>query len=90
MKIVFALVLVLLFLTGCVTNLFEVPGEKYCETDADCVPAACCHPDSCINIENAPDCSGIICTMACISVLDCNQGKCVCKDNICSVKIIEE
>lgn len=85
MKIVFGVVLVLLFLTGCV-ELFE---EEGCKADEDCVPATCCHADSCVNVENKPDCTGIMCTMECApGTLDCG-GKCVCEGNVCTAQLAE-
>ena len=59
----------------------------YCQTDNDCVPATCCHPDACINKNYQPDCKGIVCTMDCRpGTMDCGQGKCVCVDNTCQVE----
>jgi hypothetical protein len=61
----------------------------YCEIDEDCVPATCCHPDSCINKDYRPDCKGIACTMECRpNTMDCSQGKCVCVDNTCQVELL--
>jgi len=58
----------------------------YCERNEDCVPAQCCHPDSCINIEYRPDCEGIFCTMECQpGTMDCGRGYCACVDNTCQV-----
>lgn len=57
-----------------------------CQKDEDCVPAQCCHPDSCINIDYRPNCEGIFCTMECRpGTMDCGQGRCACIDNTCQV-----
>ena len=66
----------------------NIPGELYCNTDSDCVAASCCHPDSCVNAESAPDCQGLMCTLECKpGTMDCGQGKCVCQNNECTAQI---
>lgn len=81
--------ILVLFLAGCV-GLFGVKEDGDCKEDADCVAASCCHPSDCVNIDNKPDCSGIICTMECApGTMDCGQGSCVCKNNVCIAEIIE-
>jgi len=55
-----------------------------CTSNADCVPAECCHQSSCIHKDFAPDCSDVMCTMECApGTLDCNQGTCMCIGGIC-------
>lgn len=55
-----------------------------CSVDLECIPATCCHANSCVNKENAPDCSAISCTMSCNpGTLDCGQGDCKCLNNQC-------
>jgi hypothetical protein len=39
-----------------------VVGEDACQSDADCVPAGCCHADACVARTRAPDCGGVMCT----------------------------
>jgi hypothetical protein len=56
-----------------------------CEKDSDCVPVTCCHPDSCIIKQNAPNCDNSICTMVCSGPLDCGAGSCGCINNKCQV-----
>ena len=57
----------------------------YCVTASDCVPEQCCHPTSCINRNNAPDCTWVACTEECRpGTMDCGQGQCVCTDNRCT------
>ena len=65
---------------------FRVTEEKdvECVFDKDCVPAGCCHPNTCTGIDKAPECDGISCTMNCEpETLDCNQGACLCVENKC-------
>jgi hypothetical protein len=61
----------------------KVKNVRECVNDADCVPAACCHPSECIAREKAPSCEGIMCTMACQSILDCGNGYCGCVQGKC-------
>jgi len=66
----------------------DIPEELFCNNNEDCVPSSCCHPDSCVNVKNAPDCTGIKCTLNCEpGTLDCQQGSCVCENNKCAAKI---
>ncbi len=68
------------------TNKATVPAELFCETPADCVPAQCCHADSAINKQHAPDCTGTFCTAECApKTLDCKQGEIKCIANTCRV-----
>lgn len=70
------------------------PGTNFqyklsCQTNTDCVPATCCHPDACVNKNYQPDCKGIFCTMECRpNTMDCDQGKCVCVENTCQVELL--
>jgi len=58
-----------------------------CNADSDCVPATCCHPDSCVSSANAPKCEGIMCTQECQEgTMDCGQGSCSCNAGKCGVK----
>ncbi|PIN93191.1 hypothetical protein COU54_03945 [Candidatus Pacearchaeota archaeon CG10_big_fil_rev_8_21_14_0_10_31_24] len=62
----------------------------YCEVDSDCVPNNCCHADSCVSVDNAPECEGVRCTLSCEpGTLDCGQGSCGCVNNRCSASIKE-
>ncbi len=56
-----------------------------CKIDEDCVPATCCHPDSCISVENAPVCEDIMCSMVCSGPLDCGEGYCGCIRGKCNI-----
>lgn len=67
------------FLTAC-----SAPLEKQCSTDADCVPAACCHATDVVNRAYAPDCSQQFCTAVCQpGTLDCSQGEIKCLKHTC-------
>jgi len=55
-----------------------------CHTDADCVPASCCHPTSCVPRHQGPRCGGIFCTLECRpGTMDCGQGHCACQWGRC-------
>jgi len=60
--------------------------DDECKQDSDCVPVQCCHPTSCVPDDQAPDCSGIACTMVCApGTMDCGSGHCGCIDGECQV-----
>ena len=66
----------------------EDGGGKACVSDADCVPAECCHPTSCVPANMAPDCSDVACTEECRGgTMDCGQGHCACQDGQCTAVI---
>jgi hypothetical protein len=58
-----------------------------CQTDADCVPAECCHPKACVIKSKAPDnCADMMCTAECVEgTMDCGKGSCGCKEGECVV-----
>ncbi len=59
-------------------------GDKECEIDEDCIAASCCHPNSCVPKEQAPNCSGVYCSAVCEpETLDCGQGECKCVKSKC-------
>ncbi|MBI2666498.1 hypothetical protein HYX13_02705 [Candidatus Woesearchaeota archaeon] len=67
----------------------QIPAEKQCVFDSDCVPAGCCHPADAVNKDFAPDCSETFCTMECApNTLDCGQGEVKCVDKRC-VAVLE-
>ena len=73
----------LVFLVSC-----TVSTEKQCSVDSDCIAAQCCHAIGAVNKENAPDCSGQLCTMNCEpDTLDCGQGSVKCVSDSCEVLI---
>lgn len=62
--------------------------SKYCEQDADCVPAQCCHATDAVNVQSAPDCTDVACTLVCApETLDCGQGEVRCVNNRCTALI---
>lgn len=66
-----------------------VVGTDACETDADCVPAECCHPGACVAAANAPSCDDMMCTQECrYGTLDCG-GSCLCHDGHCAARLSE-
>ena len=93
MKIKKLMVVVLVFtfilLIGC-NNTIDKKGDvdlnkKTCSQDSDCVKSSCCHAADVVNKENAPNCSGIMCTQVCQpGTLDCGQGKKKCLNGICT------
>ena len=62
------------------------PGDdQACSADADCVPAQCCHPSTCVPASQAPDCADTMCTQECRpDTMDCGQGHCGCQDGACT------
>ena len=61
------------------------PDDLYCESDADCFPASCCHANSCVGVANKPDCSANLCSAVCeLGTLDCGQASCLCVKNKCN------
>ena len=66
-----------------------VVGEDACETDADCVPAGCCHPAACVAQANAPTCGEVMCTADCRpDTMDCGGG-CLCHEGRCAARLAE-
>lgn len=64
-----------------------VIGEDACETDADCVPAGCCHAAACVAASNGPDCTDTMCTADCqYGTLDCG-GACLCHEGRCAARL---
>lgn len=63
----------------------EIEKELYCDSDADCMPSICCHPNGCVNKDFANSCVGSICSAECRpGTLDCGQGSCLCVNNKCN------
>ena len=51
-----------------------------------CVSASCCHPKECVLESEAPNCSGVFCSMNCVpETMDCGQGHCGIIDGECEV-----
>ncbi len=72
------------------TGIFSsIPDELQCTQDSDCVAAVCCHATQAVNKDNAPDCSGILCSANCEeNTMDCGQAKAKCIENACTVVVI--
>ena len=68
----------------------DVVFEIDCQIDSDCIPIKdtgnpCCHPNSCAQKSEAPDCSDVFCTAVCQpGSLDCGQGSCKCINSKCA------
>ncbi|HJL24867.1 MAG TPA: hypothetical protein RMH80_21690, partial [Polyangiaceae bacterium LLY-WYZ-15_(1-7)] len=61
-----------------------VMSDQVCETDADCVPAECCHASACTAAGAAPSCDDVACTADCQEgTLDCG-GRCLCLQGRCA------
>ena len=58
-----------------------------CQTDADCVPDACCHAAGCVQKDVGPEgCGEAMCTTECKEgTMDCGKGTCACVDGACGV-----
>ncbi len=64
-----------------------VVGDDACTTDADCVPADCCHAAACVARERAPSCGDAVCTTECrYGTIDCGGG-CLCHEGRCAARL---
>lgn len=62
-------------------------GNDPCESDADCVPADCCHAAACVARTNGPSCGDVMCTMECRQgTIDCGGG-CLCHEGRCAARL---
>lgn len=62
-----------------------VMSQDACKSDADCVPASCCHPSACMSASKAKPCN-MMCTQSCEpGTLDCG-GSCLCHDGRCAAR----
>ena len=76
----------LIVLSGCQEPYGDITVPE-CASDAECVPATCCHASECVHISNAPDCEGMFCSMECVDgTMDCGQGRCVCDNGVCKAQ----
>jgi hypothetical protein len=72
------------------THLEECEKEiSVCSVDGDCVPDSCCHSQSCVSLYKKPVCDKVFCSQSCETLLDCNQGSCVCINGRCGIKTNE-
>ncbi|NQV91095.1 hypothetical protein HQ489_01335 [Candidatus Woesearchaeota archaeon] len=83
MKTTIVILLILtIFLASCTS---EIPSEKVCKVDADCVPNKCCGADDGVNIDGGPDCQGILCAAVCNpDTIDCGNGQIKCVNKACT------
>lgn len=68
-----------------VVGFFWFVGEQNRKEEIQCVPASCCHATECVLVNEAPNCSGIMCSMVCSGPLDCGVGRCKYIDGECKV-----
>jgi hypothetical protein len=70
-------------------SLTKIPAPQSsptdCTSDAECVPAQCCHPTSCINAAEKHVCT-LLCTDVCQGPIDCGAGHCGCVNRQCAVQ----
>jgi len=79
------LIVIMIFIFIALLSTYSNINENYCNSDEECIPAQCCHPTSCTNIRNKPNCSDIFCTQVCEGPIDCGAGSCKCVNNKCQV-----
>jgi hypothetical protein len=68
----------------CLQPSIQCRQTNSCLSDADCAPAQCCHPTSCVNSAFRGVCN-LACTSSCEGPLDCGAGSCGCVNGICTV-----
>lgn len=89
MKKMFLFLGLMIFLVACTSQ--NIPVEKQCNVDADCVASACCHPNDTVNKDHAPNCEGILCSQECQpDTFDCQQGEIKCINNQCQAVIFDD
>ncbi len=49
--------------------------NQTCTIYADCVPAQCCHPTTCVNQQESIHVCNFLCTASCEGPLDCGAGE---------------
>jgi hypothetical protein len=63
-----------------------VMSQDACKSDADCIPASCCHPSACMGADKVKLCN-MMCTQVCEpGTLDCG-GSCLCHEGRCAAKL---
>jgi hypothetical protein len=61
-------------------------SQDLCQSDADCIPATCCHATACKSREKATPCN-VMCTQVCEpGTLDCG-GACLCHQGHCAGRL---
>jgi len=67
----------------------DLNSEAECTVDSDCVPASCCHANTCIPVSKAPSCGDVFCTQECqAGTIDCGGG-CFCDEGSCNAKLTD-
>jgi hypothetical protein len=62
-------------------------SQDACKSDADCIPAACCHAAACTARDKAPSCAGLMCSQVCQpGTIDCGGG-CLCHAGHCAARL---
>ncbi len=62
-------------------------SQDVCQSDDDCVPAACCHASACVSKDKATPCNGVLCTQECQpGTMDCGGG-CLCHEGHCAARL---
>jgi hypothetical protein len=90
-KIFWLIIILFIILIGLIYTIVNTSNKKTdkgileCNNESKCVPASCCHAQSCINVEKAPICNKMVCSQECSSILDCGKGTCGCVNNKCQV-----
>jgi polar amino acid transport system substrate-binding protein len=79
-----ATLVLLVFITGCITPVPDGNENRTCSVDSDCVPEQCCHPTSCIKQSFKGECTEL-CTAVCEGPIDCGAGHCGCVNGTCQV-----
>lgn len=65
-----------------------IVGTDVCQTDADCMPAQCCHATACVGKAKAPSCADAMCTRECRGgSIDCGGG-CLCQQGRCAARVM--
>lgn len=88
MKKIVMLIIILLMLACEQQDFIDIENKTkyYCTSDSDCVAETCCHPNTAVNKDYRPNCSGLFCTTECMPrTLDCGEGNIKCISNNCSV-----
>ena len=88
-KIFWTIIILFIILIGLIYAIVNSNNKEKvnfdCSENNECVPASCCHAESCISSDKAPVCNRTVCTQECSSTLDCGQGSCGCINNKCTV-----
>lgn len=66
---------------------FARPGKGTCNVDADCVPADCCHPKTCVAVATAPRCEAIGCAQNVVQGTIGHGARCACLRGRCGAMV---